>query len=105
MEEENTDIDVKVNVILKRQISQHLMGIYLPSIFIMVIAQVKMWDHNLVFISIQINFETYDYLPVGNPFLPERTFQNEHPSLYHGHAGHVHSQQLDCFKTTTNIKY
>ena len=34
------DIDVKVNVILKRQISQHLLGIYLPSLFIMAIAQV-----------------------------------------------------------------
>ena len=36
----NSPIDVKINVILKRQISHHLLGIYLPSIFIMVIAQV-----------------------------------------------------------------
>ena len=35
------DIDVKVNIILKRQISQHLLSIYLPSLFIMVIAQVN----------------------------------------------------------------
>ena len=34
-------IDVKVNIILKRQVSQHLLGIYLPSLFIMVIAQVS----------------------------------------------------------------
>ena len=34
------DVDVKVNIILKRQISQHLLGIYLPSLFIMIIAQV-----------------------------------------------------------------
>ena len=33
--------DVKVKITLKRQISQHLLGIFLPSIFIMVIAQVK----------------------------------------------------------------
>ena len=34
------DIDLKVNIILKRQVSQHLLGIYLPSLFIMIIAQV-----------------------------------------------------------------
>ena len=34
-------IDVKVNIILKRQVSQHLISIYLPSLFIMVIAQVS----------------------------------------------------------------
>ena len=34
------DIDLKVNIVLKRQVSQHLLGIYLPSLFIMVIAQV-----------------------------------------------------------------
>ena len=31
-------IDVKVNIILKRQVSQHLLGIYLPSLFIMAVA-------------------------------------------------------------------
>ena len=40
-DEESTDIDVKVNIVLKRQITQHLLGIYLPSIFIMIIAQVR----------------------------------------------------------------
>ena len=34
------DVDVKVNVKLKRQISQHLLTTYLPSSFIIVIAQV-----------------------------------------------------------------
>ena len=34
-------IDVKVNIILKRQVSQHLLGIYFPSLFIMFIAQVS----------------------------------------------------------------
>ena len=34
------EIDVKVNIILKRQISQHLLSIFLPSLSIMVIAQV-----------------------------------------------------------------
>jgi len=37
------DIDVKVNIILKRQISQHLLSIYLPSLFIMVIAQATLF--------------------------------------------------------------
>ena len=40
-DEESTDIDVTVNIVLKRQITQHLLGIYLPSIFIMIIAQVR----------------------------------------------------------------
>ena len=31
-------IDVKVNIILKRQVSQHLISIYIPSLFIMVVA-------------------------------------------------------------------
>ena len=38
---EDDNVDVKVNIILKRQISQQLLGIYLPSLFIMVIAQVR----------------------------------------------------------------
>ena len=40
----SSPIDVKMNIILKRKISQHLLGIYLPSIFIMVIAQVIKHD-------------------------------------------------------------
>ena len=35
------DIDVKVNIILRRRIAQHLLGIYLPSSFIMAISQVN----------------------------------------------------------------
>ena len=34
------NIDLKVNIVLKRQVSQHILGIYLPSLFIMIIAQV-----------------------------------------------------------------
>ena len=34
-------IDVKVNILLKRQVSQHLISIYLPSLFIMAVAQVS----------------------------------------------------------------
>ena len=36
----SSEIDVKVNIFLKRQIAQHFLGIYLPSVFIMTIAQV-----------------------------------------------------------------
>ena len=36
------DVDLKVNIKLKRQISQHLLTIYLPSAFIIVIAQVAL---------------------------------------------------------------
>ena len=43
-DEESSNIDVKVNIILKRQISPHLLGIYLPSIFITIIAQVRNID-------------------------------------------------------------
>ena len=43
-DEVSSDIDVKVNIVLKRQIAQHLLGIYLPSIFIMIIAQVRICD-------------------------------------------------------------
>ena len=38
---ETDHVDAKVTIFLKRQISQHLFGIYLPSLFIMAIAQVK----------------------------------------------------------------
>ena len=37
-----SDVDVKVNIFLQRQVSQHLLGIYLPSLFIMAIAQVHL---------------------------------------------------------------
>ena len=42
LEHNNTsdNVDLKVNIKLKRQISQHLLTIYLPSSFIIVIAQV-----------------------------------------------------------------
>ena len=39
--EKEEEIDVKINIILKRQVSQHILGIYLPSLFIMIVAQVK----------------------------------------------------------------
>ena len=32
--------DIRVKILLKRRIKQHLLGIYLPSLFIMIIAQV-----------------------------------------------------------------
>ena len=35
--------EVKVNIILKRKISQHLLRIYIPSLFIMIIAQVTLF--------------------------------------------------------------
>ena len=38
----NPDIDIKVNVKLKRQITNHLLEIYMPSLFIIAIAQVSM---------------------------------------------------------------
>ena len=37
----STDVDVKVNIYLKRQIYQHILGIYLPSLFIMAITMVS----------------------------------------------------------------
>ena len=36
----DNDIDVQVNIFFKRQISQYVFGVYIPSLFIMVIAQV-----------------------------------------------------------------
>ena len=36
----NMDLDLKVNIVLKRQIGQTLLTIFLPSIFIMIVAQV-----------------------------------------------------------------
>ena len=40
-------IDVKVNIKLKRQISQHILSINLPSLIIMIIAQiVKLWQQD-----------------------------------------------------------
>ena len=35
-----SEVDVKVNIYFKRRLAQHFLGIYLPSIFIMSVAQV-----------------------------------------------------------------
>ena len=38
----SSEVDVKVNIYFKRRLAQHFLGIYLPSIFIMTVAQVKL---------------------------------------------------------------
>ena len=38
---ESEGFDIRVKIVLKRRIKQHLIGIYLPSLFIMTIAQVR----------------------------------------------------------------
>ena len=40
MDSSSNDVDIRVKLVLKRRIAQHLLGIYLPSLCIMIIAQV-----------------------------------------------------------------
>ena len=46
----NDDFDIKVQITMKRRISQHLLSTYLPSLCILIIAQVTSLYHNHVFI-------------------------------------------------------
>ena len=41
MDSSSSDVDVRVKIVLKRRLSQHLLGIYLPSLCIIIIAQVQ----------------------------------------------------------------
>ena len=49
-------VDVKVNIKLKRQIAQQLLTIYLPSTFIVVIAQVIFFDFPNISNNFQVPF-------------------------------------------------
>ena len=46
-ETESKDVDIKVKIILKRRVSQHLLSTYLPSLCILTIAQVCIACHQL----------------------------------------------------------
>ena len=50
----SSEVDVKVNIYFKRRLAQHFLGIYLPSIFIMTVAQVKLKTERLFMKYIQI---------------------------------------------------
>ena len=87
----SSDVDIRVKIVLKRRLAQHMLGIFLPSLCIIIIAQVSS--------RIQLSCDLDKYLLSGNPVLQARAFQDCHPGLHHRHAGHVHSQQLYCCKS------
>ena len=42
MDSSTSDVDIRVKIVLKRRLSQHFLGIFLPSLCIIIIAQVVM---------------------------------------------------------------
>ena len=92
--EDVDDFDVNVKITLKRQISQHLLSMYLPSLFIMAVAQVTNQSWKIFFYV--------NYTP-GHLVLQQGALQDQYSSVNHCHVGHVHSQQLYSFKAPSNI--
>ena len=87
-----SDVNIRIKIVLKRKVLQHLLSIYFPSLCIMVIAQVKM-----------VQKFCFELQNLGNFVFQARTFQDQHPRSHNCHAGDVHSQPGRSFKTSSNF--
>ena len=74
---------LKVTIQLKRMVSQHLLSTYLPSLCILIIAQV-----------FQLVFSRHIFSFPDNGLLQRRAFQDQYPSSHNLHVGHVHTQPV-----------
>jgi hypothetical protein len=71
---------VVVSITIKRRVTQTILSTFVPSLFILILAQVH---------SLHINYNHFS----GNNILQEGALQDEHSNGHYEHAGDVHAQQ------------
>ena len=74
---------LKVTIKLKRMVSRHLLSTYLPSLCILIIAQV-----------FQLVFSCHNFSFPDDGLLQRGAFQDQYPSSHNLHVGHVHTQPV-----------
>ena len=74
---------LKVTIKLKRMVSRHLLSTYLPSLCILIIAQV-----------FQLVFSCHIFSFPDDGLLQRGAFQDQYPSSHNLHVGHVHTQPV-----------